>query len=199
MPKAFPEVSTTCNIIQVPKPCESHDSAYDKNNVPKPCVSHDPAYDQSNDVSNRHCNCPACQKPPPAPINLPIPAIGTNHARLQEYLLDYYKSSTFNTCKHQTLPLMEGSPMKLMVDPDATLLHIIHQSLFHFTGKIKSRQDWTRMLDQESLNRSPGEPVIIIIIIIMYLYSAQYLHILQDSKRYLTNPTVQVQPQLTSN
>ena len=36
-------------------------------------------------------------------------------------------------------------------------------------------------------------PVCIIIIIIMYLYSAQYLHILQDSKRYLTNPTVQVQ------
>ena len=34
------------------------------------------------------------------------------------------------------------------------------------------------------------------IIIIMYLYSAQYLHILQDSKRYLT---AQVQPQLTSN
>ena len=41
--------------------------------------------------------------------------------------------------------------------------------------------------------------LIIIIIYIMYLYSAQYLHILQDSKRYLTNPTVQVQPQLTSN
>ena len=39
----------------------------------------------------------------------------------------------------------------------------------------------------------------IIIIIIMYLYSAQYLRILQDSKSYLTNPTVQVQPQLTSN
>ena len=38
-----------------------------------------------------------------------------------------------------------------------------------------------------------------IIIIIMYLCSAQYLHILQDSKCYLTNPTVQVQPQLTSN
>ena len=37
------------------------------------------------------------------------------------------------------------------------------------------------------------------IVIVMYLYSAQYLHILQDSKRYLTNSTVQVQPQLTSN
>ena len=31
----------------------------------------------------------------------------------------------------------------------------------------------------------PGQPFIIIIIV--YLYSAQYLHILQDSKRYLTN------------
>ena len=34
---------------------------------------------------------------------------------------------------------------------------------------------------------------------IVYLYSAQYLHILQDSKRYMTHLTVQVQPQLTSN
>ena len=39
----------------------------------------------------------------------------------------------------------------------------------------------------------------IIIIIIMYLYSTQYLHILQDSKRYLTHPAVQVQSQLTIN
>ena len=35
--------------------------------------------------------------------------------------------------------------------------------------------------------------------IFMYLYSAQYLHILQDSKHYLTHLTAEVQPQLTSN
>ena len=53
---------------------------------------------------------------------------------------------------------------------------------------------------QSVLNKLQDLPtIIIIIIIIMYLYSAQYLHILQDSKRYLTNRTVQVQPQLTSN
>ena len=40
---------------------------------------------------------------------------------------------------------------------------------------------------------------ICIVLYCVYLYSAQYLHLLQDSKRYLTNPTVQVQPQLTSN
>ena len=26
----------------------------------------------------------------------------------------------------------------------------------------------------------------------LYLYSAQYLHVLQDSKRYMTHPTVKV-------
>ena len=34
---------------------------------------------------------------------------------------------------------------------------------------------------------------------IVYLYSAQYLHILQDSKRYLTHLTAQVQSQIASN
>ena len=33
--------------------------------------------------------------------------------------MDYYKSSTFNTCDHQPLPLIDGPPMRLMVDPNA--------------------------------------------------------------------------------
>ena len=71
----------------------------------------------------------------------------------------------------------------------------------------------TEHLESSALRESASQPIItstpvstdskilehFIIIIIMYLYSAQYLHILEDSKRYLTNPTVQVQPQLTSN
>ena len=36
-------------------------------------------------------------------------------------------------------------------------------------------------------------------VFIVYLYSAQYIHTLQDSKRYLTHLTSQVQTQLTSN
>ena len=48
-------------------------------------------------------------------------------------------------------------------------------------------------------NSLKEELFIIIINMYMYLYSAQYLHILQESKCYLTNPTAQVQPQLTSN
>ena len=36
-------------------------------------------------------------------------------------------------------------------------------------------------------------------VFVLYLYSMQYRLILQDSKSYLTHPTAQVQPQLTSN
>ncbi len=59
-------------------------------------------------------------KPPPIPTSLPYPATEANREKLQQYLLDYYSSSTFNVCEHQTLPLMEGPPMRLMIDPQAS-------------------------------------------------------------------------------
>ena len=40
---------------------------------------------------------------------------------------------------------------------------------------------------------SHPKPLGPIIILYLYLYSAQYLHVLQDSKRYITHSTVQVQ------
>ena len=66
------------------------------------------------------CQCPRRTKPPPIPTSLPFPATETNREKLQQYLLDYYGSSTFNTCEHQTLPLMDSPPMRLLIDPDAT-------------------------------------------------------------------------------
>ena len=65
------------------------------------------------------CDCPQRQAPPPKPTALPFPATETNRELLQDWLLNHYKSSTFNTCEHQQLPLMDGPPMRLMVDPDA--------------------------------------------------------------------------------
>ena len=65
------------------------------------------------------CECPRRQLPPTPPKHLPFPATKDNCAKLQNYLLDYYKSSTFNTCQHQPLPMMSGPPLRLMVDPDA--------------------------------------------------------------------------------
>ena len=64
-------------------------------------------------------DCLPHQKPPPKPTELPFPATEDNRESLQQWLLEYYKSSTFNTCEHQPLPLMDSVPMKLMVDPEA--------------------------------------------------------------------------------
>ena len=64
------------------------------------------------------CDCPPRQKPPPKPTELPFPAPEDNRESLQQWLLEYYKSSTFNTCEHQPLPLMDSVPMRLMVDPE---------------------------------------------------------------------------------
>ncbi|RLJ22719.1 hypothetical protein DJ031_00325, partial [bacterium endosymbiont of Escarpia laminata] len=65
------------------------------------------------------CNCPKRELPPPPPTQLPCPATDDNCETLRQFLLDYYKGSTFNTCEHQPLPMMSGPPLQLMIDPDA--------------------------------------------------------------------------------
>ena len=54
------------------------------------------------------CECPRRQLPPAPPTELPLPATEENRKKLQEYLFEYYKSNSFDTCQHQTLPMMEG-------------------------------------------------------------------------------------------
>ena len=62
------------------------------------------------------CGCPKRDPPPTPPTKLPFPATEANREKIQTYLVDYYKSSTFNTCEHQPLPMMDGPPLRLMVD-----------------------------------------------------------------------------------
>ena len=71
----------------------------------------------SRDRQPAPCKCPQRQKPPPPPTKVPFPPIEANRKHLERYLLDYYKASIFNTYEHQLLPMMEGPPMKLMIDP----------------------------------------------------------------------------------
>ena len=65
------------------------------------------------------CDCPRRQKPPPLPDKMPMAPTEDNVPALRKWLLEYYGSSTFNVCEHQTLPHMEGPPMRLHIDPDA--------------------------------------------------------------------------------
>ncbi|KAK2554065.1 hypothetical protein P5673_024411 [Acropora cervicornis] len=51
-------------------------------------------------------NCPRPQTPPQKPTQPPFIATEANQQHLQTWLLKYYRSSTFNTCEQQHLPLM---------------------------------------------------------------------------------------------
>ena len=108
----------------------------------------------SNEISSPVCNCPKRQLPPPPPTKLPFPATDENRLRLQQYLINYYQSSTFNTCEHQPLRMMEGPPMKLMVDPAAEpkAIHTPVPVPLHWQEEVK------RGLDQD-VNLGVIEPV----------------------------------------
>ena len=74
----------------------------------------------SSEIHDISCDCPKRELPLPMPTQLPFQATEEHRADIQQYILDRYKSSTFNTCEHQPLPLMTGPPMKLIIDTNAT-------------------------------------------------------------------------------
>ena len=66
-----------------------------------------------------NCSCLQRQKPPPKPTKLPLPATEENREKLESWLREYYASSSFNTCQHQPLPVMETKPLRLMIEQNA--------------------------------------------------------------------------------
>ena len=68
------------------------------------------------------CSCPKRpDEPPPLPTCMPpgLDATPENIPALKEWILNYYGASSFNTCEHQPLRMMQGEPMRLHVDPEA--------------------------------------------------------------------------------
>ena len=59
---------------------------------------------------------------------------------LKTWLLQYYGSTTFNTCEHQPLPLMTGSPLKLYVNPEAAPVacHKVVSVPLHWREQVKA-------------------------------------------------------------
>ena len=89
------------------------------------------------------CSCPIRTKPPPLPTALPFPATDANRTALQNWILDRYRSSTFNTCECQTLPLTEGPPLKLHVDPESKPI-AVHKPIpvpLHWQQEMKASID----------------------------------------------------------
>ena len=106
------------------------------------------------------CKCPKRSLPPPIPTTVPFPPNDSNVNKLKEWLLDYYKASTFNICPHSQLPLMTGPPLALMVDPEATPV-AIHSPIpvpLHWQKEVKAGLD--RDVNLGVIEPVPvGEPV----------------------------------------
>ncbi len=118
--EAFPMVGEFANTSEV------HDT---------PCIS--------TSIEVALCGCPRRQRPPPPPAKLPFPATLENHQKLHDYLLEYYRVSTFNACEHQPLPAMDGPPLQLMVDPDASpvAVHTPVPIPIHWRDEVKQGLD----------------------------------------------------------
>ena len=86
-----------------------HDAGGTSRNVPA-----------QGDTCTPQCNCPRREAPPPLDKTPPLPPTEANRGKLEEHLLHIYRASTFNTCEHQSLPLMTGPPLRLTIDPLAT-------------------------------------------------------------------------------
>ena len=112
-------------------------------------VGTDDGTNQKTQAENLHsqpgptCDCPRRQRPPPKPSKLPYPATAANRKRLEQWLREYYKSNTFNTCTHQPLPLMEVPPMRLMIDKNAEPVahHTPIPVPLHWQDKVKAGLD----------------------------------------------------------
>lgn len=91
----------------------------------------------------RDCDCPRRQRPPRPPTEMPFPATEEYRGQLEEWLKDRYKCSTFNTCEHQTLPMMDGPPLRLMVDEAAqpTACHKVIPVPIHWREQVKADLD----------------------------------------------------------
>ena len=90
-----------------------------------------------------NCDCPKREKPPLPPTTIPFPATPENHSKLKEWILNHYKSSTFNICENQGLTKMSGPPLEIDIDPSITptAVHTPIPVPIHWRDQVKAQLD----------------------------------------------------------
>ena len=101
--------------------------------------------DQCSELSNEElapCGCPKRMQAPEPP-SPPIELTEDNIPELKEFLLEYYSSSTFNTCCHQPLPGMHGPPLEFALKPNSSPVAIFTPAVvpLHYEEKVKRDLD----------------------------------------------------------
>lgn len=81
---------------------------------------------------------------PDRPTTIPFPPTKENKKNLENYLLDVFASSGFNTCTYQTLQGMTGVPMKIVKKTKASQSSPAYRPIpvpFHFKELVKKDLD----------------------------------------------------------
>ena len=96
-----------------------------------------------SDVPNQTCSCPKRQKPPAVPTDIPFKPTEENIGIIKQWIVDRYRSSTFNTCEEQELPKMSGPPLEIDVDPSVTpsAVHTPIPVPVHWQKQVKAQLD----------------------------------------------------------
>ena len=111
-------------------------------------------------VGEAPCSCPLRTSVPPRPTSLPFDCTPENNERMAAWLLDRYSASTFNICPHQHMPCMEGPPLEIHMDPNATprTCHTAANIPLHWQKQV--HEDLIRDEALGVIERVPyGEPV----------------------------------------
>ena len=89
----------------------------------------------------KSCSCPRRTLPPEMPTKLPFPE--TEVEKIKDWIINRYKSSTFNTCEHQPLPKMKGEPLRIYMKEDAKpyVVHTPSPIPVHFRQEVKEQLD----------------------------------------------------------
>ena len=62
------------------------------------------------------CSCPPRTVVPVRRVALPFECTPANNSKMEEWLLQRFASSTFNTCPHRPLPCMTGPPVEIHLE-----------------------------------------------------------------------------------
>jgi len=90
-----------------------------------------------------NCNCPARNPTPERPAEIPFPPTAENVGKLENWFLQTFESSAFNTCEEQPLQEMSGTPVNIRFKEDAKP-HAVHTAIpvaHYWKKKVKRDLD----------------------------------------------------------
>ena len=105
------------------------------------------------------CGCLKRESPLEKPTRLPFQCTMENVDKMKDWLLIRYASSAFNKCPHQKLPEMEGPPIEIHVDQNATPVTLRKPAPVPLHWQEQVEEELHRDVALDVLERVPlGEP-----------------------------------------